>query len=113
MISRDGSKTQITRRQLALTPGYAFTDYKGQGQTIEFVIVDLQAPVGGAGISAFSAYVSLSRSRGRPMIRLLRGFDEKHFVTHPTEALRKEDKRLDVIARDTWSAWKGGFRYRK
>ncbi|KAJ3924428.1 MAG: hypothetical protein NXY57DRAFT_877323, partial [Lentinula lateritia] len=41
IINRNGTKVQITRRQLALTPGYAFTDYKGQGQTIEYVIVDL------------------------------------------------------------------------
>ncbi|KAJ3925226.1 MAG: hypothetical protein NXY57DRAFT_855405, partial [Lentinula lateritia] len=34
----------ILRRQLALTPGYAFTDLKGQGQTIEYVIVDLAQP---------------------------------------------------------------------
>lgn len=52
----------ILRRQLALTPGYAFTDLKGQGQTIEYVIVDLARPNYGSKLDAFGAYVSLSRS---------------------------------------------------
>ena len=36
----------ITRRQLALTPGYAFTDYKSQAQTIENVWIDIGQPPG-------------------------------------------------------------------
>jgi len=30
--------------KLAITPGYAFTDYKSQGQTIEYIIIDLAPP---------------------------------------------------------------------
>ena len=66
----------INREQYALTPAYAFTDFKSQGQTIESVIVDLAKPPSGK-LTAFNAYVALSRSRGRHTIRLLRDFDEK------------------------------------
>jgi len=51
----------ICRCQLALTPGYAFTDYKSQGQTIEYVLIDTSQPPSGS-LSPFSAYVTLSRS---------------------------------------------------
>jgi ATP-dependent exoDNAse (exonuclease V) alpha subunit len=47
----------------AITAGYAFTDYKSQGQTIECVIVDLGKPPWGA-LMAFNAYVTLSQSCG-------------------------------------------------
>ncbi|KAF8829472.1 hypothetical protein HHX47_DHR3001033 [Lentinula edodes] len=106
-----GSRRTISRMQTAITPGYAFTDYKGQGQTMEHVIVDLRAPIGGQGITPFGAYVALSRSRGRHTIRLLRGFDEKNFVTHPSEELRREDVRLDKLSADTEKTWLEGNRF--
>ena len=59
---------------LKLVPGYAFTDYKAQGQTMECVFVDISKPPSGA-LSPFSVYVALSRSRGRRTIRILRDFD--------------------------------------
>ncbi|KAF9530311.1 hypothetical protein CPB83DRAFT_851369, partial [Crepidotus variabilis] len=63
----------VTRRQLALTAAYAFTDYKSQGQTIEYIMIDLAKPLSG-GLSPFNAYIVLSRSRERDNIRLLRPF---------------------------------------
>ncbi|KAF9499205.1 hypothetical protein BDN71DRAFT_1428246 [Pleurotus eryngii] len=59
----DGSKTTIRWQQFAITPAYAFTDYKVQGQTIEYVIIDLAEPTQNA-LNPFNAYVALSRSRG-------------------------------------------------
>lgn len=91
---------KIRRRQLAITPGYAFTDYKSQGQTIEYVIIDIGKPPSGS-LSPFSIYVALSRSRGRDTIRLLRDFDEKLFTSHPSESLRVEMKRLEKLDRIT------------
>jgi hypothetical protein len=38
---RTDKKFKISRRQYAMTSGYAFTDYKSQGQTIEYVIIDI------------------------------------------------------------------------
>ena len=41
VTGRSGLKFKIKRRQYAMTAGYAFTDYKSQGQTIEYVIIDI------------------------------------------------------------------------
>ena len=68
---------KIRRRQYAVTPGYAFTDYKSQGQTIENVIIDIGRPPTGK-LSPFGTYVALSRSRAR------------RFRHHSSEELRKE-----------------------
>ena len=73
-----------------ITAGYAFTDYKSQGQTIECVIVDLGKSPWGA-LTAFNAYVALSRSCGHSTIRLLWDFKDKLFTMHPFEELRDED----------------------
>ena len=76
--------------QTALTGAYAFTDYKAQGQTLEYVVVDIAKPLRGS-LTLFSAYVALSRSRGRNMIRLLRPSDKTLSTTHLSEVLEKED----------------------
>jgi ATP-dependent exoDNAse (exonuclease V) alpha subunit len=75
---RTQQKFKITRQQYAMTSAYAFTDYKSQGQTIEYVIIDIGKPPTGS-LSPFSIYVALSRSRGRDTIRLLRDFDPNLF----------------------------------
>ena len=93
----DGTKLSIGRRQYALTGGYAFTDIKSQGQTIEYLIVDLRNTPTGK-ISPFSAYVALSRSRGRGTIRLLSDFDDTLFRTHPNADLEAEMQRLRILA---------------
>ncbi|SJL03171.1 uncharacterized protein ARMOST_06517 [Armillaria ostoyae] len=94
-------KIRIHRRQMAITPAYAFTHHKCQGQTIEYVIVDLGTPPGG-GLSPFNAYVVLSRSRGRKTIRLLQmPKDSGLFMKHPSESLRDEDERLARLTQNT------------
>ncbi|KAJ7036330.1 hypothetical protein C8F04DRAFT_1096106 [Mycena alexandri] len=59
------------------------------------VLIDLHKPPSGA-LTPFSAYVALSRSKGRSTIRLLRGFEPKLFTTHPSDDLAVEDARLDL-----------------
>nr|GAT52360.1 predicted protein [Mycena chlorophos] len=105
----DGEQHTIKRRQYALTPGYAFTDYKSQGQTLSHVIVDLETPPHG-GLSPFNAYVALSRSHGRENIRILRGFDPKIFTTHPSEHLKDEDRRLNRLAQLTTARYEANSR---
>jgi hypothetical protein len=90
----------VRRRQLAITAAYAYMDFKSQGQTIEYVIVDI-APTPTFKLSPFNAYVALSRSRGRSTIRLLWDFDDNLFMNHPSEALRQEDKWLERLAKAT------------
>ncbi|KAF8228136.1 hypothetical protein L208DRAFT_1293172, partial [Tricholoma matsutake] len=95
-----GGKLKVTQRQLALTVGYSFTDYKAQGQMLEHVIVDLAKPPRGS-ISPFGAYVALSCSRGRETIRLLQDFDNTLLTTHPSEMLYAEDQRLQGLVAKT------------
>ena len=104
VTGRTGKQFKITRHQYAMTAGYAFTDYKSQGQTIEYVIIDIGKPPTGA-LSPFSVYVALSRSRGRDTIRLLRNFDVNLFQNHPSEALRTEMKRLEELNEVTKKNW--------
>jgi len=104
VTGRTDKRYKVTRRQYAMTSGYAFTDYKSQGQTIEFVIIDIGKPPTGT-LSPFSAYVALSRSRGRDTIRLLRDFDASLFQHHPSEALRTEMKRLERLNETTKREW--------
>lgn len=101
---RTGKSFKLARRQYAMTAGYAFTDYKLQGQTIEYVIIDIGKPPTGT-LSPFSAYVALSRSRGRDTVRLLRDFDDNLFQNHPSEALRREMIRLEGLNEATRREW--------
>ena len=72
---------------------YAFTDYRSQGQTILYVIVDIASPPTGT-LSLFNLYVALSRSAGRHSIRLLRDFDDRIFKREHDHQLINEDGRL-------------------
>ncbi|OAX38959.1 hypothetical protein K503DRAFT_121002 [Rhizopogon vinicolor AM-OR11-026] len=40
-IAHGREHKSITRRQLPITPAYAFTDYRSQGQTISHIIIDI------------------------------------------------------------------------
>jgi ATP-dependent exoDNAse (exonuclease V) alpha subunit len=103
-VDVEGGKVTIERRQLAIVPAYAFTDYKSQGQTMEYVIVDISKPPTGL-LSPFSVYVALSRSRGRKTIRILRNFDPTLLMHHPSEDLRKDMARLERLDEQTKEAF--------
>ncbi|KAI0720528.1 hypothetical protein C8T65DRAFT_562128, partial [Cerioporus squamosus] len=45
-----------------MTAAYAFTDYRAQGQTIPYVIIDIATPPPPGNLSLFSLYVALSRN---------------------------------------------------
>jgi ATP-dependent exoDNAse (exonuclease V) alpha subunit len=100
VIQKDGSRVTIVRRQYAMTGGYAFTDIKSQGQTMGTVVIDLRDTPTGK-MSPFTAYVVLSRSRGRDTIRLLSDFDETLFQRHPNADLALEMERLQAMARQS------------
>jgi PIF1-like helicase len=104
--------TRVTRRQFPITPAYAFTDYRSQGQTITRAIVDLAKPPTGK-LTVFNVYVALSRSAGRGTIRLLRDFDTSLFRQSFDADLAQEDERLekmDKIAQATWLQCRGECR---
>jgi hypothetical protein len=75
------------------------TDHKAQGQTLEWVIVDIgttkKFPV-----TPFTAYVALLCSRGRETVILLHDFDDTIFTQHPSHHLHLEDERLNANTRD-------------
>ncbi|RDX42769.1 hypothetical protein OH76DRAFT_1362174 [Lentinus brumalis] len=109
LIERVGQaalKRTVNRRQFPMTPAYAFTDYRSQGQTIPFVIVDIKSPPGPSKLSLFNLYVALSRSSGRETIRLLRDFEDQLFLQEHDSDLLDEDLRLDAMDRGTKTWWK-------
>ncbi|THG92702.1 hypothetical protein EW026_g8293 [Hermanssonia centrifuga] len=94
----------VHRRQFPITPAYAFTDYRSQGQTLPYVIVDIASPPTGT-LSLFNLYVALSRSSGRDTIRILRDFDDKLFRQSHEPELLIEDERLEALDRVTKQWW--------
>ena len=112
-IKRVSTKTQIrvhgksrtvTRTQFPITGAYAFTDYRAQGQTIPYVVVDIATPPT-SGLSLFNLYVALSRSSGRDTIRLLRDFDDDTFLQAHVPELLEEDERLEELNDITKRWW--------
>ncbi|KAJ8587746.1 hypothetical protein M405DRAFT_934534 [Rhizopogon salebrosus TDB-379] len=99
--------TRITRRQFPLSPVYAFTDFKSQGQTIEHVSVDIGKTTFFK-LSPFNAYVALSRSRSRKTTRPLRDFDNVLFLQYPSEDLCTEDQQIDAIVEETKKRYDDG-----
>ena len=60
-------------------------------------------------VTPFSAYVALSRSRGRDSVHLLRDFDDTIFTKHPSEDLRREDERLEILIKNTTARFETGY----
>lgn len=88
-----GRRITLYREQLPLTPAYSFTDYRSQGQSIPYVIIDIVTPPSG-GLTPFNAYVALSRSVGHKTARLLWDFDDSLFTMAPDKNLTDLDKQL-------------------
>ena len=83
-------------RNILIFAAYAFTDYRSQGQTLPYVIIDIASPPTGT-LSLFNLFVTLLKGRGRASIRLLRDFDEKLFMASHDPALIDEDERLEKL----------------
>lgn len=103
-IAVDGKSRTVTRAQFPITGADAFTDYRAQGQTIPYVIIDI-APPPTSGLSLFNLYVSLSRSSGRKTIRLLRDFNDEMFLQVHEPELIDEDERLEAMDTATKEWW--------
>ncbi|KAJ7633509.1 hypothetical protein B0H17DRAFT_961772 [Mycena rosella] len=87
-----------------MTAAYAFTDYRAQGKTIPYVLVNIGTPPSGT-LSLFNLYVALSRSSGRESIRLLRDFGDELFLKGHDPALLAEDDRLETLNEGTSQWW--------
>ena len=99
-------KNKIIRRQYPMAAGYAFTDYKSQGQTIEYVIIDIGKPPTGT-LTILQLRGTFTKQRKGHTIRLLtlRDFDINLFQNYPYEALRTEMKRLEDLIETTRKDW--------
>ena len=86
----------MTYSQFPITLAYAITDYKCQGQTFRWVIVDLKKPNGGYSPTS-SPYVQLSWAKTLASLSILRPFD-------PTELQSPLSK--DLLAELEWQALK-------
>lgn len=93
LIDVSGAKATIHRRQLSITGGYAFTDYKSQGQTLVPVIVDIAKPPTG-NLNQFNVYVAISRGQSREHMHILRKFDPYLFTRPPPIDLVIFDEKL-------------------
>ena len=100
-----GKSRTVTRTQFPMTPAYSFTDYRAQGQTIPYVVVDIASPPSSR-LSLFNLYVALSCSSGRGTIRLLREFDDDMLLQgHEPELIDEDDRleQLDEVTGEWWS----------
>ena len=96
-----GSKGKnVTLEQFPVTLAYAITDYKCQGRTFPWVIVDLKRPRRGRS-SAMSAYVQLSRAIALERVSIIRPFDDKDLREPLEPELVKELEWQNEMAEKT------------
>lgn len=86
----------VARVQVPLVPAYAYTDYKSQGRSLKYAIIDLTSVR-----SLQGAYVMLSRVHSLDGVAILRWFPASKIHQRPPQDLREEFLRLDHMAVDT------------
>ncbi|KAJ7251174.1 hypothetical protein B0H12DRAFT_989070, partial [Mycena haematopus] len=72
------------------------TAHKAQGKTMEAIIVDLESTKG-----TEAPYVMLSRAKSLDGIFILRPFRLSAIQCHPSQDVRNEYKRLDMLCHQT------------
>jgi hypothetical protein len=69
-------QTHVTFEQFPVTLAYAITDYKCQGQTYRWVIIDIRKPTGRGKTTSASPYVQLSRATALYRLSIMRPFTD-------------------------------------
>lgn len=82
----------VSRLQIPLVPAYAYTDYKSQGHSLEYAIVDLASARSLQGV-----YVMLSRVRSIQGLGILRWFPAHKIHQRPAEDLQNKLLRLEHL----------------
>lgn len=96
IIGDNGVKlTGFTRKQIPLLPGYAYTDFKSQGRSLDRALVDITTARGQ------SAYVMLSRVRSLSGLVILRWFPPSKIYQKMSQELRNELGRLTELREAT------------
>ncbi|KAJ7092165.1 hypothetical protein C8R44DRAFT_587366, partial [Mycena epipterygia] len=72
------------------------TAHKAQGKTLDAVIVDLESTSG-----TESPYVMLSRATSLAGVFILRPFKQRVIKRRPSQDVREEFRRLDMLYRQT------------
>jgi hypothetical protein len=97
----DGHDKKAKLTQFPVTLAYAITDYKCQGKTFQYVVVDLKKPTG-CGVSApTSAYVQLSRATDLDRVSIMRPFDIAELTTPFPQDLIDELDWQEAMAEKT------------
>ena len=87
-------------KQFPVTLAYAITDFKCQGQTYEWLRVDIKRPHTGAA-SVMSPYVQLSRGQALQRLSILRLFDPDDLRAPIPEDLEVELKWEEEMSKET------------
>ena len=98
--SKDRVKFNISRRQIPIVPGWAFTDYKAQGASLHTAIVDLASAR-----NVQHAYVMLSRASSLKNLAIFRQFTPHRALGHLAKDLCEELQRLAVLDSETTKAF--------
>jgi hypothetical protein len=98
MTYTKGNK-KVSFSQFPVSLAYAITDYKCQGQTFNWVVVDLKKPSGPC--PSTSPYVQLCRARTRDRLSILRPFSPDELLSPLPEALKLELKWQEEKANET------------
>ncbi|KAJ7212649.1 hypothetical protein GGX14DRAFT_309787, partial [Mycena pura] len=72
------------------------TAHKAQGKTMKAIIVDLESTRG-----TEAPYVMISRATSLDAVFILRPFRRKVIQCHPSQDVRAEFKRLDILTHQT------------
>jgi hypothetical protein len=91
-----GKKCLIKRTQVPLVPAFAMTAHKAQGKSLEVVMMDLESTIG-----TESPYVMLSRATSLAGVFILRPFQKKVIQRHPSQDVRNEFRRVDMLYHQT------------
>lgn len=101
-------KTSVNKRQIGLTPGFAFTEYKVQGATFKSAVLDLRQKNKRRRKNHkrfCSTYVQLSRLRTLQGVFLLEKIDLDNIDNKSHAELRAEDIRLQALEQQTLNAF--------
>ena len=93
--AREGKYVKLI--QFPFTLAYAITDYKCQGSTFEWVIVDLKRPTFGFS-TVTSPYVQLSRAKALNQLSIMRPFDADELKTPLSIPLQEELRWQEEMA---------------
>ena len=88
--------SSFQRNQLPITPAFAITAHKSQGNTLPSAILDLESC-----LTTEAVYVMLSRIQKSNDFRILRPFHIKKINTRCSEDLRREFRRLEFLHNET------------